>query len=368
MSSTTPAGISNPYCGQPADAFAERVLASLLGAMEIQSIYLGDRLGFYRSLAADGPATSSELAARAGVHERYAREWLEQQAVNGIVLADDESAEQEQRRYTLPDTHAEVLADESSLAYMAPFASLVAATGRRLDALVEAYRAGGGVSWDQLGDDARQGQGGANRPLYLGPLAREYLPSLPEVDAALRAGGRVADVGCGFGWSSIGIAKGYPSATVHGYDIDRPSIERARAHAEAAGVADRVEFFVVDAATVNPAGGYDLVTAFECIHDLPDPVSVLAAMRALVKPGGTVLVMDERVAERFTAPADEVERLMYGFSILCCLPDGMSRQPSAATGTVMRPATLEKYARAAGFDGIEILPIENDFFRFYKLV
>ena len=131
-------------------------------------------------------------------------------------------------------------------------------------------------------------------------------------------------------------------------------------------MADRVRFSVTDAATVD--GAYDVVTAFECVHDLPDPVSVLAAMRRLAGPDGIVLVVDERVAEQFTAPGDDVERLMYGYSLTCCLPDGLSTRPSVGTGTVMRPATLEGYAREAGFAGAETLPINNDFFRFYRLV
>jgi hypothetical protein len=156
---------------------------------------------------------------------------------------------------------------------------------------------------------------------------------------------------------------------VDGFDLDAPSIEAARKNAAEAGVGDRVRFHLADAAAVvAPEGGYDLVTAFECVHDLPDPVGVLAAMRRLAGDEGTVLVMDERVAERFTAPGDDVERLMYGYSLLCCLPDGLAHQPSAATGTVMRADTLRGYAGRAGFGGIEILPIENDFFRFYRLV
>ena len=130
-------------------------------------------------------------------------------------------------------------------------------------------------------------------------------------------------------------------------------------------MADRVHFHLADAATAD--GRYDLVTAFECIHDMPDPVSVLATMRRLAEPDGVVLVMDERVAERFTAPGDEVEQLMYGYSLMCCLPDGLAHPGSVGTGTVMRPDTLRGYAVDAGFGGVDILPIEDDFFRFYRV-
>jgi 2-polyprenyl-3-methyl-5-hydroxy-6-metoxy-1,4-benzoquinol methylase len=229
------------------------------------------------------------------------------------------------------------------------------------------YRSGGGLSWAEMGPEAREGQAAANRPFFVGPLVTDVLPALPEIDAVLRAGGRVADVGCGQGWSSIGMACGYPSAQVEGFDVDVPSLEQARRNAVSAGVAERVRFTAADAGALTAAGEYDLVTAFECVHDLPDPVAVLSTMRGLARPDGFVLVVDEHVAESFTAPGDELERLMYGYSLTCCLPDAMSVQPSAATGTVMRPATLAGYARAAGFSGTEVLPVDHDFFRFYRL-
>ncbi|MGH8774113.1 MAG: class I SAM-dependent methyltransferase [Jiangellaceae bacterium] len=350
------------------DAFAERVFDAVLGAQQVQAMYLGDRLGYYRSLAADGAATSADLAHRTGTAERYAREWLEHQAVCGYLDVADAAAPAADRRFILPAAHAEVLTDELSLNHVLPLARLVGATSKQFDALVEAYRTGGGVGWEQFGTDAREAQSAANRPLFLGPLAGEYLPAIPAVDAALRAGGRVADVGCGTGWSSIGIALGYPDARVDGFDLDEPSIQTARRSAAEAGVDTRVTFHATDAAQVVAGGGYQVVCAIECIHDLADPVSVLATMRSLCAEGGTVLVVDERVAEQFTAPGDDVERLMYGWSITCCLPDGLSHQPSVGTGTVMRPETLRAYAREAGFTDVEILPLENDFFRFYSLV
>ena len=347
------------------DTFVERLFGSVLATMDLQSVYLGDRLGYYRALG-EGPLTSAELAARTGTAERYAREWLEQQAVTGILVTDP-AVDAGTRRYTLPTAYIAPLLDGLDLSHIAPFARAVVGFVKQTDLLLEAFRTGGGVSWAQHGADGREGQAGANRPLFLGPLGREYLPSIQDVDAALRSGGRAADVGCGLGWSSIGIALAYPEATVDGYDIDAPSIEAARRNAREAGVDDRVRFHAVDAATVDTLGGYDAVFAFECIHDLPDPVSVLATMRRLAGERGTVIVMDERVAETFTAPGDEVERMMYGYSLMCCLADGMSHQPSVGTGTVMRPSTLRDYAVKAGFADIEVLDIANDFFRFYRL-
>ena len=267
-----------------------------------------------------------------------------------------------------------MLVDELDPDYMTPLASVTAAFVRGVPTLAEVYRGRRTLSWADMGDAAREGQAAANRALFLGPLVEEFLPAVPGVDAALRAGGRVADIGCGYGWSSIGIAAHWPQVWVDGFDVDGPSVERAHRHAAEAGVADRVTFRtddvrgLLDDGDWRLAGAYDLVTAFECIHDLPDPVSVLTAMRRMTRPGGTVLVMDEAVDEEFTVPGSPIDRLMYGYSLLCCLPDGLSHQPSAGTGTVMRPAVLRDYARAAGFADVEVLPLDGGFFRFYRLV
>jgi 2-polyprenyl-3-methyl-5-hydroxy-6-metoxy-1,4-benzoquinol methylase len=348
-----------------ADGVAERLFDAVLGAQFVQAAYLGDRLGYYRALAECGPLDAGELASRTGTAERYAREWLEHQAVAGVLTVDDPGAAPGRRRFTLPPGPAEALTDPDSPTHVLPIARMVCGIGKHLDALVAAYRSGGGVSWAELGEDVREGQGGANRPLFLGALPKEHLPSIPDVAAVLRNGGRVADIGCGVGWSSIGLALAHPGVTVDGYDLDVPSIETARANAAAAGVADRVTFSTDDAAAVT--GRYDLVAAFECIHDMPDPVAVLGAMRRLAQPDGVVLVMDENVAETFTAPGSDVERLMYGWSITCCLPDGLAHERSVGTGTVMRPETLRRYATQAGFTDVEVLPVQDDFFRFYRL-
>jgi 2-polyprenyl-3-methyl-5-hydroxy-6-metoxy-1,4-benzoquinol methylase len=357
--------------GETVEQFSTRLFTAVLGAQEIQAVYLGDRLGWYRALAAQGPLSSAELATSTATTERYAREWLEQQAAAGYLIVDDVDAAVERRRFRLPAGPAEVLTDDDSLNYLAPLARFVAGLGKHLDALSNAYCSGGGVSWTQLGEDAREAQGALNRPLLLHQLGSEILPAIPDLDAVLRRGARVADIGCGLGWSSIGIARSYPASTVDGFDIDEPSIVRARRNAADAGVADRTTFTTVDAGhrptTDHPAGRYDAVFAFECIHDLPDPVAVLSAMRSLTRPHGQVIIMDENVGDRFAGPASEVERMFYGFSLTCCLPDSMSQTPSTATGTVMRASTLADYAYRAGFRRTEVLPVQHDFFRFYRL-
>jgi cyclopropane fatty-acyl-phospholipid synthase-like methyltransferase len=201
-------------------------------------------------------------------------------------------------------------------------------------------------------------------------LGKDYLPAVPGLAARLSADppARIADIGCGLGWSSIGMARAFPKVRVDGFDLDEPSVREGQAIVREAGLADRVTIQLRDAADPALAGGYDLVTAFECIHDMSDPVGALRTMRRLAGEGGTVLILDERVAERFDPDAGDIERLMYGFSVLHCLPVGMVDQPSAGTGTVMRTPTLRRYAQAAGFADVEVLPVENIFFNFYRLI
>jgi len=206
--------------------------------------------------------------------------------------------------------------------------------------------------------------------MFLQQLGQEWLPAVPDIHARLQADppARVADIGCGVGWSSIGIAQAYPKVRIDGYDLDEPSIELAQANLREANLNGRVTFQVRDAGDSALAGQYDLVTAFECVHDMSDPVGVLRTMRRLANETGAVVIVDERVGDTFTPTGNEVEWMMYGWSVLHCLPVGMADQPSTGTGTVMRAGTLRRYAQEAGFHEVEVLPIDNFFFQFYRLI
>jgi predicted O-methyltransferase YrrM len=336
--------------------------------METFSLYLGERLGWLDALAS-GPLTAAQLAERTQTAERYAVEWLEMQAVYGnLTLIDQGPGPREQRRFGLAPGAAEVLTDRQSLNYLGALPRMFAAVGKHLDDLLAAYRTGGGVSWAELGSDAREAQAAINRPWFSSELA-PALASVADLHQVLSApGARIADIGCGEGWSSIALAAAYPDATVVGIDVDQPSVAAARANAEAAGVANRVRFSLSDGGRLDEPDSFDAAFVFEALHDMSRPVEVLAAIRRVVRPGGAVVVMDEAVVDDFTAPGDTVERAMYGYSTLICLPDGLSSAPSAGTGTVMRRSTLTEYATRAGFAGVDVLPIEGfAFFRFYRL-
>jgi SAM-dependent methyltransferase len=351
---------------QVAEALAGRLFEAGLGAFELACVHLGVRLGLYRALAGAGARTAGELADATDIDRRYAIEWCEQQAAAGLLAVDDVRAPAENRRFTLPAGSEAVLLDPDSPAYLAPLGGLVECLGRVFPALERAYRDGTGVPYADYG--IQDVQAAFNRPVFTGVLAQQWLPTIPDLHARLIEGGRVAELGCGEGWAAIGLAKGYPRVRVDCFDSDDASIAAARRLATEHGVADRVRFEVADVTDPALTGHYDAVFAFEVIHDLARPVDALRTARRLSLDGtAPVIVMDERAGESFTAPADPIERFLYCASVLHCLPVGRAESPSAATGTVLRPDTLRRYAVEAGFDSVEVLLIEHDMFRLYRL-
>jgi SAM-dependent methyltransferase len=351
------------------DALVERLFGATIGALELLSVHLGVVLGLYDALAGEDGLTAPAFARKAGIDARYAREWLEQQAVAGFLEVDGAERAADERQYRLPPEHAPVLADAADLAHLAPFGGLLAGVGEALPKVVDAYRSGAGVPYADYGAAFRHGQGAINRPAFTHELPGTWLPAVPEIHERLlgEPAARVAELGCGQGWASLAVSRAYPSARVDGFDLDEASVAEARAAAEREGLADRVRFEMRDAAELADAGPYDLVLILETLHDLARPVEALAGARAALADGGSVLVADERVADRFTAPGDEVERMMYGWSVLHCLPTQLVEQPRAAIGTALRADTVRELGEAAGFGAVDVLPIENDLFRFYRL-
>jgi 2-polyprenyl-3-methyl-5-hydroxy-6-metoxy-1,4-benzoquinol methylase len=351
------------------DALAERLFQAEIATLDLYGIYLGDRLGLYRVLAERGPCTSGELARTAGINDRYAREWLEQQAATGILAVDDVDAAPNERRFSLPPGHDEVLVDETSLKFGASVAQSVVACAQPMDEIVEAFRSGHGLTFERYGPDARLSQARSTRAMYETLLGSEWLPSVPELHERLTADppARVADVACGSGWACISMARAYAKVSVDGIDLDEASIEDAGRNLAGTDVEERVRFHNRDAADAEFAHRFDLVTIFEALHDMSRPVDVLRTIRGMLADGGSVLIADERTEDSFRAPASDRERLFYGFSIVACLPSGMVGPDAAGTGTVMRADTLRRYATEAGFSGIDVLPIENEFWRFYLL-
>jgi 2-polyprenyl-3-methyl-5-hydroxy-6-metoxy-1,4-benzoquinol methylase len=344
----------------------ERLAEATVGALELFGVYLGTRLDLYRTLHDGGAQRAGDFARAARVDPRYAREWLEQQAVAGLIDVDDPSRPADERRYRLPAAHVGTLVDQHDAAHVAPFAEMVVGVAQTLDDVAAAYRDGTGVPYERYGASLRRGQGAINRPAFSSDLTGAWLPAIPDVHAALATPeATIADLGCGVGWSTIALARAYPQARVLGIDSDAASISEAVAHAAEAGVS--VQFIESDAAQLPRLGRFDAVFLLECLHDMARPEEALAACRAALTDGGSVIVVDENVAAEFTAPGDLVERMMYGWSIGHCLPASMAEQPSAALGTALRPAVVDQLAASAGFAGCEIVDVDAGFFRVYRL-
>src|SRR5215469_6552591 len=361
---STPAGPPDP--ADPGTALADRLFHDMVGALELFTVYLGGRLGLYRALATGGPATSAELATRTGTAERYAREWLEHHAASGLVEVDDPAAGPLVRRYRLPPAYVPVLADPDDVRYQAFKGVEAVRAGRWMAQLVEAFKTGDApppLPW------APEGRADYNRAVYLNLLGRQWLPAIADVDQRLHREppARVADLACGTGWSSIAMAQAYPLITVDGFDLDPDAIVAARRNAGQAGLSSRVTFTVTDASGPGMSGRFDLVTIFEALHDMSRPVDALRVARGLLAEPGSVIIADELVEDEFTAPASDLERYHYAWSVVSCLPSAMGDPETAATGAVMRTATLRRYAQQAGFRGVEVLPPETETLRFYRL-
>jgi SAM-dependent methyltransferase len=350
-----------------AQALAMRLFLASLAAAELMTVYLGLRLGLYDTLAT-GSADAAALAARAGVGARYAREWLEQQAAAGIVTVDDPLAPADRRRYRLPEGHRQALVEGAGPVSVGPLAALpIGAIAPVLPRLMEAMRDGTGVPYRTYGEALRDAHAGMNRPVFERELPAWIRRALPDVHERLcRRGAGVADIGCGAGWSSIALAAAYPDADVHGFDLEPEAVGAAQANARDRG-GPRLRFAVQDVTQAAGPRRYDLVCVFDALHDMPQPVEVLRACRALLADGGCVLLMEPRVGDRFTAPSGEVERFLYAVSVLHCLPVGLADSPSAGTGTVMRATMVRRYAIAAGFRAVTVLPVEHRFHRLYRL-
>ncbi len=350
------------------DELAEHLFGSVLGALDVLTVSVGAHFGLY-DLLHRRPCTEAEAAAASGMAPRYAREWLEQQCVAGLVDVDDPALPPEQRTYRVSDEHAAVLCDPDSLAFTDP-----ARPDRRRRRGAAAAAAGGlrgrcrrGLARVRRAHAARAGR---RQPAPVPGAARHRVAAVADrrcTPASTRVAGSRSSV-AGTGGRRSGSGWPTPGPTSTATTSTRASIEAATANAAAHGLADRVRFHHADAADTTRDGAYDLVLAMECVHDMADPVAVLGSARRLVADDGSVVVMDERVPDAFTGPGDPVEQLMYGISVLVCLPDGLSHEPSVGTGTVMRTPVLRGYARDAGFADVEVLPIEHDLFRFYRLV
>ncbi|HZQ08122.1 MAG TPA: class I SAM-dependent methyltransferase [Anaerolineae bacterium] len=344
------------------EAFAERLANEINASLSCLNLWLGLKLGLLQELHAQGAATPRELEERTGCVERYVREWLECMYAGEYLDYDASTG-----RFSLPIEHAAVLLDETHPFYSGASMFGIPALAGILPMLADAFQRGGGVPYEAYGDAMRECISKGNRPAFVNDYASKWIPVLPDVQTKLRGGARVADIGCGEGWSSIALAQAFPNVHIDAVDIDAASIEAAKRNAHAQGVADRVLFHLASADYQPLTGSYALVTAFECLHDMAYPVQALKMMRELASPNGVVFIADEAANDSLEENRNFLGHYFYNWSVLHCLPQAMVFPDATGTGTVMRPSIVRDYASQAGFTNVQVLPIENPSWRFYRL-
>ncbi len=323
--------------------FVFRAVDEVGATLNAALVVMGDKLGLYRALAGTGGLTPGELAQRTSTAERYVREWLNAQAAGGYVAYDPDSG-----RYKLPPEQAVALTDSESPAYLPGFFQI--AVGSVLDSprIVDAARSGDGVGWHEHVHDVHEGCERFFRPGYNANLISAWLPALDGVVDKLEQGGCVADVGCGHGASTILMAQAFPSSTFVGADYHAGSIETARDRAVEAGVADRVQFQTEPAAAYSGTD-YDLVTMFDCLHDMGDPVGAARHVHGTLKPDGTWMIVEPNAGDRVEDNLNPVGRAYYAFSTLLCTPASLSQEVGLALGAQAGEARIRDVVQAGGF-------------------
>ena len=346
MTETSPAsappGVIDP---QRLEAFVGKMLGDMGAAVSGALVVLGDRLGLYKALASRGPCSSGELASAAGVSERYVREWLSAQAAADYVTYDPAT-----RRFGMTPEQAMVFADEESPAFMAGGFEVLSAIWRDEPKIREAFQSGAGVGWHEHDACLFRGTERFFRPGYNAHLVAEWIPALEGVEAKLKAGAAVADVGCGHGASTILLAKAFPHSRFTGIDYHPASIERARAAAAEAGVADRVRFEVA-AAKDLPGRDYDLICIFDALHDMGDPVGAARRIREALKPDGTFLLVEPFAHDELADNLNPVGRLFYSASTMLCTPASLSQEVGLGLGAQAGEARMRAVTQEAGFTG-----------------
>ncbi|WP_225446848.1 methyltransferase domain-containing protein [Streptacidiphilus sp. PB12-B1b] len=322
--------------------FLGRVVTDAGAAVAGLSTSLGDRLGLYQAMAGAGPLTSEQLAERTGLVERYVREWLAGQVAGEYVRYDAEHDS-----YLLPDEHAAVLADPTAPTYAAGFLTMLQAMYSSEDALMSAFRTGEGVGWEEHSAALFSGVAKFFRPGYGGSLVSEWLPAMDGTVGKLERGADVADIGCGYGYSTMLMASAYPNSTFHGFDFHQPSIEAARQIAEDQGMSKQVSFEVATAQDF-PGDGYDLITFFDCLHDMGDPGSALAHAQETLNEDGSCMIVEPNVSADILENANPIGRTLAATSVAVCLPSAVAQHGPLTMGNHAGEDAMRHLADVAG--------------------
>lgn len=352
----------NPTPDEEAGAFTGRVLEDTAAAATVVMAALGDRLGLFKSLANDGPATSATLAGRTGLDERYVREWL-----NGMYAAGYLTFDPAGSAYAIPEAHVPTLAAEPGPAFFGGVHQELLGAVQRYDAILDAFRSGGGVHHRHLHPDVGLGTARFTAAWHEQLLVPEWLPLVPETQALLELGADVADVGCGAGLACVNLARAFPVSRFVGYDVSVEAVDAARANAKAAGVDDRVSFEVLDASQGLPRM-FDIVTTFDVVHDAVAPRALLRSIRDALREGGRYLCLDINCSDQTTENVGPIATLLYGFSLLYCMTTSLA-ESGEGLGTLGLPeSVLRSLAGEAGFSAVRRVEMDNPFNSLYEVL
>ncbi|MGB9243843.1 MAG: class I SAM-dependent methyltransferase [Candidatus Acidiferrales bacterium] len=341
---STPA--SQPLDQMKLHEFVMRAVGEMGAAMNAALIVIGDKLGLYKAMSGAGAMTSAELAKKTGTAERYVREWLASQAAGGFVTYDAASG-----KYTLPPEQALALADETSPVFLPGFFEVVAACVKDEPKITDAFRSGKGMGWHEHDHGLFAGTERFFRPNYRAHLVSEWIPALEGTEAKLKAGAKVADVGCGLGTSTILMAQAYPKSTFVGFDYHDGSIKMAREAAAKAGVGDRVKFEVAKAKDY-PGKGFDFVAFFDCLHDMGDPEGAAKHVKESMTPDGTWMIVEPFAHDKLEDNLNPIGRVYYAASTMLCTPASLSQEVGLALGAQAGEGRLSKILKAAGFSRV----------------
>src|SRR5277367_4564504 len=325
------------------NALIGRAVQDMGAALQAPLILIGDRLGLYRAMGDGKPMSAKALAKKTGTTERYIREWLNANAAGQLVQYDAEKDE----FYMTPE-QAMVMAQDDSPVHLPGFYHMLASVVKDEEKLTKIYKTGKGMGWHEHEKGLFEGVERFFRPTYLANLVSNWIPALDGVEAKLKAGARVADIGCGHGASTLLMAKAYPKSKFFGFDYHAPSIETARKKASEAGVSNRVSFQVAGS-KMFPGAGYDLVAFFDCLHDMGDPAGAARHVRESLAPGGTWMIVEPFAHDEIAANLNPIGRIMYSASASICVPCSLSQEVALGLGAQAGPANIEKVVRSGGF-------------------
>ncbi|HMK70711.1 MAG TPA: class I SAM-dependent methyltransferase [Xanthobacteraceae bacterium] len=340
-------------------AFADKVFTDMAGAMTAGMAYVGTKTGLFRVMAGKGPMRLEDLVGESGLNRRYVEEWLK-----GMTCAEYLEYDPIGETYRLPDEQAFLLASDDTDHFMGGLFGMAPVLLRVASDVATAFVRGGGVRFEEFGPDGVVGLDLINRGQYEQRLTSYWLKTLPPVMARLQTGARALDVGCGAGRVCIAIARDFPQTEVIGIDPDPESIRQARAAAAAAGVAERITFLAATADDLDRDKPFDLITVFDCIHDFAAPQRTLEQIRALLKPDGTLFIVEPKAADRLEDNINPIATMLYGFSLFHCMTQSLANG-GPGLGTCLGPVRTQALVDAAGFRSFEQLDIKSPVNLFY---